>query len=373
MKKILSILLAVSVLLLLTACNTADHSNIPDATDGSSLLTSENETTADTSAGAEYGEDDYKIYRFTATVLSVDRSYLTVETDDENMLRCADRFAFTLPGGVSGEDYAVGDVIEIDFCYPILEVYPARIQHVIAVRHVVRKTTTLDITVQVTAIDGDTYTVMGLTEGYEREFLVIEENENWEIGDILSVSYRYRGGYSEEHPKVLKGVIGNTEPMPILMKARILNIEGDRFTVHDFDKVNPFDGMFTFPEAAVDPADYQAGDYVEITHDRAIPDITHPTLSGLSMRHLTEEEIEALAIPKREHTVTLQYMGQDERYATCLSGNDACRIPVEAIKDLPALQFGDCIEVVYDGTIDYASFGSEIIPFIVSVSLLEKK
>ena len=38
--------------------------------------------------------------------------------------------------------------------------------------------------------------------------------------------------------------------------------------------------------------DFKAGDYVEIGHPGMIPDISHPRITGSSMRHLTEDEID---------------------------------------------------------------------------------
>lgn len=363
MKKILSLLLAlVFTLVCLTSCTTvSDTEKLSDETSSQSEATTD---TSETSDGQTEKSND--VYTFTATVLEVwSAKALVVETDDENMLRCADQFEISLPDGVVSEDFAIGDIVEIDFRYPFLEVYPARIPNVLDVRHIVRKTTNLDITVKVTAIDGDIYTVMGLTEGYQREFQIIRENENWEIGEELYVRYQYRGGYSEEYPKILDGGITKVDPDPVYLRARILSISGNGFVIKDFDKVNRFHGTVSFSEEDVNIADFQAGDYVEIGHTCAIPDISHPRITGDSMRHLTEEEIAELDIQTQERTVVLQYMGQDENVVTCISGNTVHKISVQDIEAISPLQYGDYIAVIYDGTVDYIS--AVDYPFVIEV------
>ena len=360
MKKILSLLLIFCLIFTLTACDTEK------TVDNTSSQSSQSETTTDTSetSGGQITDLD-SIHTFDATILEVRNNTLLVETNDENMLRYADRFEVSLPDDVSYEDFAVGDIVVIDFRYPILEVYPARITNVSDIRHVVLKKTSLDITVKVIAVDGDTYTVMGLTEGYEREFLIISEAQNWEIGEELYVRYQYRGGYSEEYPKILGGAITKVDPDPVYLRARILSISGNSVVIKDFDKINQFHGTVSFSEEDVNIADFKAGDYVEIGHPGMIPDITHPRITGSSMRHLTEDEIAKLDIKTQKHTVVLQYMGQDDNYVTCISGNTVSKISVQDIEAVSPLQYGDYIAVIYDGTVDHVS--AIDYPFVIEV------
>ena len=360
MKKILSFFLIFCLICTLTACDTEEPAN------DTSSHSSQSETTTDTSEKTDgHTSESEQIHTFTATISEVWGKVILVKTDDENMLRCADRFEVSLPEGISSEDFAVGDIVEIDFCYPILEIYPARITKVSDIRHIVRKTTNLDIKVKVMAIDGDTYTVMGLTEGYERDFLIIRENRNWEIGEELYVRYEYRGGYSEEYPKILDGSIMKVNPDPVYMRARILSISGNSVVVKDFDKINLFHGTISFSEDDVNITDFKAGDYVEIGHPGMIPDISHPRITGSSMRHLTEDEIATLDIKTQPHTVVLQYMGQDNDIVTCISGNNVHKISVQDIEAISPLQYGDYIAVVYDGTVDYIS--AVDYPFVIEV------
>ncbi len=349
MKKFVSFFLIFCLILTVSACDTA---NIADET---SSTASSSETTTDTSATTATSDNkqteiQHPIHTFTATVI-YNEWYLQVKTDDEQMLGCSEDFIVSLTDGYTLEDFAIGDIVEITFQYPILET--AQITNVLEIRHIVRKTTNLDIKVKVTAMDGDTYTVMGMTEGYEREFLIIKENVNWEIGEELYVRYKYRGGYSETYPQILEGAIGKVKPDPVYYKARILEILGQRFTVRTFDGVNSIVLDVSFDENDVKATDFKAGDYVEFGYDGfGFPDIVHPRITGISMRHLTEEEIAALALEDRTTTMTIQYMGHDEKelIGIGITYNQVFSISIDSLETIPELQFKDFVTVVHDGT-----------------------
>ena len=113
MKKFLSLILIFCLILMMVACGAANQTEETSSNDGAKQTT-----------------------MFEATILQVSGSYLLVQTDDPNMLRCSDQFELTLPEGVSGDGFVIGDVIEIEFHGSILEVYPARISNVISVRNI---------------------------------------------------------------------------------------------------------------------------------------------------------------------------------------------------------------------------------------------
>ena len=358
MKKILSLFLVFCLILTITACDTekiSDETSTENGTTTESEMTTE--STIDTSsADSNLMEEMYQVYSFTATVI-YNEWYLQVQTEDEQMRLTAEDFIISLPDGCVLEDFAIGDIVEITFRYPILET--AQITDVLEIRHIVRKTTYLNIKVKVTAINGDTYTVMGMTEGYEREFLIIKENVNWEIGEELSVRYKYRGGYSETYPQFLDGAVSKVDPDPVYYKAKILEASKHWFTVRTFDGVNSIELYINFDENDVNAADFKAGDYVEFGYDGVgFPDIVHPHVTGVSMRHLTEEEIAALGVEDRTRTIILLYMGHDDKelIGIGIGYNQAYSIAIDSLETVPELNFKDYFTVVCDG--DTFSYGS---------------
>ena len=126
MKKILSFFLAVCLIFAVTACGAEDQ---PLETFGV------NDGTVDSSSAALGEKDISSTFTFTATVVRKGAPLL-VQTDDPDMLRCADRFTVSLPDGMDADDFKVGDVIEITFRGSILETYPAQIPDVLSIRHI---------------------------------------------------------------------------------------------------------------------------------------------------------------------------------------------------------------------------------------------
>lgn len=123
MKKILSLFLIICLLFTISACGVenqaSETTNINDKTDDP------------TSSSSNFDEKDITS-TFIATVIE-QSSPLLVQTDDPDMLRCADRFHVSLPDDAKAEDFKVGDVIEITFRGSISEIYPARISDVVSI------------------------------------------------------------------------------------------------------------------------------------------------------------------------------------------------------------------------------------------------
>ncbi|MBQ8498036.1 MAG: hypothetical protein IJ489_11365 [Clostridia bacterium] len=347
MKKLFSLLLAVCFILSLTACNT------PDTPEDTSQSTSASETTDTSTESGKTNEE--KGYTFTAKVSEVHEKTILVKTDDEKMLTSSDQFYVSLPETVSAEDFAVGDTVEIELAtiYRIEETYPARLPDVVNIRHVVRKTTALEIDVIVTAINEDSYTVMGMTEGYEREFLIMKEDREWEIGNEFHIVSSFRGSYTDTHPTAIENItfMVRNNPDPILFKARIAFSSGHGFYVKGFDDENgreTFTGYIYFPDE-IDLTDYEDGDYVEIGYDGWAMETYPLQANALSIRHLTEEEIEEILIDMKTYTLTLQYMGHDE-YELIGIASAAYSMDPKLLENIPEMNFKDYFTVVYDGT-----------------------
>lgn len=347
MKKLFSFLFAVCFILTLTACNTSD---IPD---DASQLTSISETTDTSTDSGKTNEG--KGYTFTAKVLEVHEKTILIQTADEKMLTSCDQFYVSVPETVSAKDFAVGDTVEIELAafYRIQETYPARLPDVVNIRHIVRKTTALEIDVKVTAVNEDSYTVIGMTEGYEREFIIRKEDRNWKVGNEFHIVSSFRGSYTDTHPTVIENITFaiQNNPDPILFKARITFSSGQSFYAkgfHDENGRETFTGYVYFP-ADIDLTDYKDGDYVEIGYDGWAMETYPLQANALSIRHLTEEETEEIRKDEKTYTLTLQYMGQDE-YELIGIASTAYSIDPDTLENIPDLNFKDYFTVVYDGT-----------------------
>jgi hypothetical protein len=98
MKKIIFLFLVLCFIFMFSACNTE---NVPE-----------------------------EIHSFTATVLDVWEESILVESDSQ--------YVVSLPDGAD-EIFAVGDIVVVEFRYPIAETYPMLIQDVVAVYSVHQK------------------------------------------------------------------------------------------------------------------------------------------------------------------------------------------------------------------------------------------